>query len=54
MGLLPGDIIIDLNGQTIASAGDLEQALAGQGGGSRVSLVLLRAGSWLTVAGILE
>lgn len=43
-GLAPGDIIIELNKQTITGAADFEKAIAGLGRESRFTIVFLRGG----------
>jgi glutaredoxin-like protein NrdH len=42
MGLLTGDIIVEVNRQNVANAGDLEQVISGLGGGSLISIVFIR------------
>jgi len=50
-GLAPGDIIIEVNMQRIANAGDLERVLTGLNSGSRFSLVYLRSNKTMTGEG---
>jgi glutaredoxin-like YruB-family protein len=52
MGLIPGDIITELNVKRIASAGDLEYALSSLNNGSRFSLVFLRENKTMSAKGI--
>ena len=52
IGLVPGDIIIEVNMQRIANADDLERIVAKLDKGNRISLVLLRGNKRLTVEGI--
>ena len=52
-GLLPGDIITELNMKRIANAGDLEDALSNLSSGSRFSLVFLRDNHEMTAEGVL-
>jgi glutaredoxin 3 len=52
IGLVPGDIIIEVNVQRIVNADDLEMIVAKFDKGNRVSLVLLRGNERLTVEGI--
>ena len=42
--LKPGDIITEINGRKIASAADMERALAGLKSGDIVTILFLRAG----------
>jgi glutaredoxin 3 len=42
VGLMTGDIIVEINKQTIASASDLERILSRLSRGSRISLVFVR------------
>jgi glutaredoxin 3 len=42
MGLIPGDIIIEIDKQNIANAGDLARAISKLGIGSRFLVVLMR------------
>jgi glutaredoxin len=53
IGMLAGDIIIEVNLQRIANANDLERGLSKLSKGSRVSLVLLRGSKEITIEGIL-
>jgi S1-C subfamily serine protease len=53
LGLVPGDIITELNLQRIANAGDLERALANLNRGSRFSIVFLRGNKTMTTEGAL-
>ncbi len=53
LGLAPGDIVLELNLQNIANAGDFERAVARLSRGSRISLVVLRGNQQLTRDGIL-
>jgi S1-C subfamily serine protease len=43
-GLLPGDILLALNGQALDEPGDLAWGLAGTAAGAAVTLRVLRAG----------
>ena len=52
-GLMPGDIIIELNMQHITNADDLARALAKLNEGSRFSLVFLRGNQELSAEGAL-
>lgn len=52
IGLAVGDIIVELNGGNIATAADLENALAGLGRGAHISLVLLRDHLRVTAEGV--
>ncbi len=52
LGLVPGDIITELNMKRIANAGDLETALCNLNRGSRFSLVFLRDNERMTTEGI--
>ncbi|MBI2830304.1 MAG: PDZ domain-containing protein [Chloroflexi bacterium] len=52
LGVISGDIIVDLNGQHIASADDLEKAVTRLSPGNRVSLVFLRGDRQLTNVGV--
>lgn len=45
LGLVPGDIIVEVNSRPVASAADLEQAFGGLGAGARLVIVFLRDGS---------
>jgi S1-C subfamily serine protease len=49
-GLKPGDIVVALDGATIAGAGDLVRALTGEKIGHSVALDILRATERLTIA----
>lgn len=53
IGLAPGDIIIELNLQRIATAVDLEHALSNLNRGSHFSLVFLRGNQKMTTEGAL-
>lgn len=53
LGLVQGDIIIELNGQNIANAGDVERAMSSLVGGDRLLVVLLRGNKRLAVEGVL-
>jgi glutaredoxin 3 len=53
MGLVAGDIIIELNLKHITNAADLEHALSGLERGSRLSIVFLRGNQTITAEGIL-
>ncbi|MBA7663720.1 hypothetical protein ES703_71767 [subsurface metagenome] len=53
VGLVPGDIIIEINMQRVATADDLEQALSKISGGGRISLVFLRGNKTFTTEGTL-
>ncbi len=53
IGLVPGDIITELNMKRIANAGDLERGLSNLNKGSRFSLVFLRSNKTMTTEGIL-
>ena len=50
-GLLPGDIVTEINIKRIANASDLEQALSSLSEGSRFSLVFLRGNKTMTTEG---
>jgi glutaredoxin 3 len=52
VGLVPGDIITELNMKRITNAGDLERALFNLSRGSRFSLVFLRGNETMTTEGI--
>ncbi len=52
-GLVPGDIITEMNKQRIASADDLQNALSRLDRGSRFSLVVLRGNSTFVIEGTL-
>ncbi|MBI4295734.1 MAG: PDZ domain-containing protein [Chloroflexi bacterium] len=52
LGLMPGDVIIELNMQRIANADDLEKAVTSLSQGSRISLVFLRGERRFTNEGI--
>ena len=52
IGLMSGDIIIELNMKNIANASDLERALSALSRGSRLSLVFLRGNKKLATEGI--
>ena len=52
IGLVPGDIITELNMNRISNAGDLERALSNLNRGSRFSLVFLRDKKTMTTEGI--
>ena len=49
-GLLVGDVIVEMDGTAIRSAGDLTETLAGRRPGEEVELVLVRKGEKETVA----
>ena len=49
-GIVPGDVIVEVNGITIAGMPDYEKALAGHKQGSFMRLLLWRGGSFLFVA----
>jgi len=51
LGLIQGDIIIEVNMQNIANAADLERILSKLGKGSRFSVVYLRGKKKLTAEG---
>jgi S1-C subfamily serine protease len=51
LGLAPGDIIIELNDNNIAGAGDLERVLSGIRAGTRISIVYLRNKEKITARG---
>jgi glutaredoxin 3 len=51
IGLVPGDIIVELNMKRIVNAGDLERALSSLSKGSRFSLVFLRGNKSMTTEG---
>jgi len=53
VGLVPGDIIIEINMQHVAIADDLEQALLKISNGGRISLVFLRGNKTFTTEGTL-
>jgi len=53
LGLAAGDIITEVNIQSIANADDLERALSKLSKGSRISLVLIRGNKGFTTEGIL-
>jgi len=53
IGLVPGDIITELNMQRIANASDLERALSSLSKGSRFSLLFLRGNKTMSTAGML-
>ncbi len=53
MGLVPGDIITEVNMQRIANADDVERALSRLSRGSRFSVVFLRDNKTHTVEGTL-
>lgn len=52
LGLIPGDIIIELNMKNIANASALESALSELSRGSRLSLVFLRGNKKMATQGI--
>lgn len=52
-GLVPGDIIVELNMKPIAKADDLERSLSNLRSGSRFSLVFLRGNKTITTEGTL-
>jgi glutaredoxin 3 len=52
LGLAAGDIITELNLRPIATAADLEQALAKLSPGSRISLTLVRGDRKITKEGV--
>ena len=52
IGLVPGDIIIEVDTQRIANADDLERLVAKLDKGNRISLVLLRGNERLTIEGV--
>ena len=52
VGLIQGDIIVEINMQRIANADDLAKAIAKLSVGSRISLVFLRGSKQLTSEGI--
>ena len=52
IGLIPGDVVTELNMKPIANAGDLEDALSNLDSGSRFSVVLLRNNSTMTTEGV--
>lgn len=54
IGLLPGDIITELNMKRIANAGDLEHALRGLDNGSRFSLIFLRGNKTMSTEGVFQ
>jgi len=53
IGLIPGDIITELNMKPIANSSDLEQALSGLSKGSRFSLLFLRGNKVMSTEGTL-
>ena len=53
VGLAPGDVITELNGQPVATASDLEVALSRLNKGSRLSLVFIRGGRTMNAEGAL-
>ena len=53
LGLAVGDIITEVNMQSIANADDLERVLSKLSKGSRISLVLIRGNKGVTAEGIL-
>jgi S1-C subfamily serine protease len=53
LGLAVGDIITEVNMQSIANADDLERILSKLSKGSRISLVLIRGNKGFTTEGIL-
>ncbi len=53
LGLAVGDIITEVNMQSIANADDLERVLSKLSKGSRISLVLIRGNEGFTAEGIL-
>ena len=52
IGLVPGDIIIELNMRSIANTSDLEQALSALGKDSRFSLLFLRGKKTMSTEGV--
>jgi len=52
LGLAAGDIITEVNLQTIANADDIERVISKMGKGSRISLVCLRGNKRFTTEGI--
>lgn len=52
IGLVSGDIIIELNMKNIANTSDLEHALSSLSKGSRLSVVFLRGGKKMATQGI--
>ena len=53
IGLIPGDIITEINMKRIANARDLEHALSSLNNGSRFSLLLLRSNKVRSAEGML-
>ena len=53
IGLVPGDIITELNMRRIANASDLEHALSSLNNGSRFSLLFLRGNKTMSTEGML-
>ena len=53
IGLVPGDIVTELNMKRIATASDVEHALSSLENGSRFSLVFLRGNKTMTTEGTL-
>ncbi len=51
VGLIPGDIITELNTKNVANASDLEKALSDLNTGDRFSLVFLRGNKKMTAEG---
>lgn len=45
LGLAPGDIIVEVNSRSVATAADLEQAFGGLSSGARLIVVFLRGGT---------
>ena len=52
IGLVPGDVVTELNMKPIANAGDLEDALSNLSRGSRFSVVFLRGNETMTTDGV--
>ena len=48
-GLLPGDILLAVDGEPLEEPGDIAWALAGASAGTMISLTLLRAGERVDV-----
>jgi len=53
LGLVTGDIITEVNMQSIANADDMERIISGMSKGSRISLLYIRADKRITTEGIL-
>jgi S1-C subfamily serine protease len=53
-GVRPGDLVLEVDGAPVASAGDMAMRIARVGDGAKVELTLSRQGLALTVEVLLE